>query len=390
MPPFGLYIHIPFCAKICHYCDFAKTARFGTDTVREYFAALECAFDFHYQNLLKLSPGLRFSSVYFGGGTPGLFTHEYAPLMAKISPFLAPGCEITLETNPESVTEENLKIWLSLGMQRLSIGVQSFQDQQLKFLTREHSGADARKAVALASKLFPRTSLDLIYGVPGQTVSAFASDLAEVSHLPVTHVSLYSLTYAEKTPFGRRNQRGQMQSMNENEEIALYQLARERLTGLGYQQYEVSNFSMPGHESQHNQLYWSGDFYLGIGAGAHGFLPTPESKIGLRYAYPQIIKRFITTTHAPEEQFAACCETREKDDYTLELLACGLRSRNGVDLAKISAATATDFRPTPEVTAFLQSGQLHWEQAEQRLFLHQDEWYREQAFALLLSECFSC
>jgi oxygen-independent coproporphyrinogen-3 oxidase len=203
--PLGLYVHIPFCSAICHYCDFAKTANYSDDHVAQYFSHLE-----HQLRGWKslLPPTQKFSSVFFGGGTPGLFTHQYDRLMTLIRDMSLAGAEISIEANPDNVTTEAISIWRSLGFNRLSIGVQSFDPRGLKDLTRTHSSRAARAAVELAAQYFPKSNADLIYGWAGQDANSWRTDLSELISTGVNHISLYALTYEGQTPFARAERRG--------------------------------------------------------------------------------------------------------------------------------------------------------------------------------------
>ncbi|HKA52225.1 MAG TPA: radical SAM family heme chaperone HemW [Candidatus Binatia bacterium] len=273
---FSLYVHIPYCLVKCPYCDFNA---YGVRTWPEerYVAAL-CAELRHYVSQPPWQ-GHTVETIYFGGGTPSLF----APTsVARFLKELADNCpladklEVTLEADPATVTREKLTAFRSVGINRLSFGTQSFQPALLKTLGRLHSADDGLRAIAWARDSgFTNLSLDLIFAVPGQTLPMVESDLAQALSCAPEHISLYNLTYEENTPFFAMKQKGQLRPVDEDDEVAMYALVRERCTGRGYCHYEISNFARPGFFSRHNANYWNGGSYLGLGAGAHSFVRGP-------------------------------------------------------------------------------------------------------------------
>jgi len=290
---FSLYIHIPYCLVKCPYCDFNA---YGVRTWPEerYVDAL-CAELRHY---LSQAPwkAQTVETIYFGGGTPSLF----AP--ASLSRFLkqleglcsfAPGLEITLEADPATITLEKLAGFHTTGVNRLSLGLQSFQSSLLKTLGRLHDTEGGLRSLAWAREAgFTNLSLDLIFAVPGQTLPMLENDLVRaLSWLP-EHISLYNLTYEENTPFFTMKQKGQLQPVDEDDEVAMYTLIREQCTAKGYRHYEISNFARPGFSSRHNANYWQGGSYLGLGAGAHSFVP--ELGWGKRWSNEKNPKLYMT------------------------------------------------------------------------------------------------
>ncbi len=274
---FSLYVHIPYCLVKCPYCDFNA---YGVRTWPEerYVDAL-CAELHHYLSQMPWREQT-IETIYFGGGTPSLFSpasiKRFLNLTANLCP-LVPNVEVTLETDPATVTPEKLVGYRAVGVNRLSLGVQSFQPQLLKTLGRLHSGEEALHAVMQARDAgFANASLDLMFGVPGQTLTMLEKDLQQVFTLAPEHLSLYNLTYEEHTPFFVMRNNGQLQPLDEEEEVAMYALIRERCTAQGYQHYEISNFARPGFPSRHNANYWKGGSYLGLGAGAHSFACEPD------------------------------------------------------------------------------------------------------------------
>ena len=217
----------------------------------------------------------RFETVYFGGGTPSLLdVSQLEQILNRISQTIpiTLDAEVTLETNPEDITEEKLNSWQALGINRLSIGIQTFNDQKLSFLNRKHTGREAQSAVLQAKAAgFSNISCDLIYAIPPYDLGHWEEDLNTVLRLEVPHISLYSLTIEEKTVFGNWKNKGLFQEVSENDNASSYETAVHLLKEDGFRHYEVSNFCKPGSISVHNSNYWSNKDYLGIGPGAHSF-----------------------------------------------------------------------------------------------------------------------
>jgi oxygen-independent coproporphyrinogen III oxidase len=258
--PFGLYVHIPFCHARCSYCDFVTFT--GQDDQRTaYVVALN--------EEVRLYAGHRLSTVFFGGGTPSVL--EPAHIQSLFDAFhkhfrLDPSAEITLEANPESVTPEKCEAWKSAGINRLSLGLQAYDDVLLKEMGRLHTVEQFEKAYWLARGAgFTNISIDLIYGFAGQTQASWENTLRSTSDLQPEHLSLYALAVEEHTPFG-------VQGMQVDPDLqaSMYAFARNFLSEKGYAQYEISNFSRPGKECRHNLIYWRGQNYLGLGVGAVG------------------------------------------------------------------------------------------------------------------------
>jgi oxygen-independent coproporphyrinogen-3 oxidase len=383
--PFGLYVHIPFCAKICHYCDFAKTANFSHDHVTSYMDALVRQLKAWSYVIPKQE---KFTSVFFGGGTPGLLTTELAPLMNLIQEMTVSDAEITIEANPANVTAENLKIWRMLGMNRISIGVQSFDDVGLKSLTRDHSSAEAQKALELASKSFPKSNGDLIYGWSGQTMASWRRDLEMMIDSGVNHMSLYALTYEGQTPFARAERRGVMEATSGDDVASLYDVACEVLRDRGFDHEEISNWSRPGQTCKHNWLYWLGDKYVGIGAGAHGFVDD-RSAMGLRYHYDGDLRRFLRSTadvdvvgdvtSVIEKTGGVVDRDRDLQSWLLEYIGCGLRSKQGVSLELLNSK-GFSFKPSPVLQRALADGLIYV--GNESIKLSESEWFRETAWSL--------
>ena len=218
-------------------------------------------------------------TVYFGGGTPSLFTTELEPLFVSLSPYIAAETEITIEANPQDINRAKMTYWRDLGINRLSIGVQTFAPEQLKFLHRIHTAHQGRLAVSLAHEFFPYVSIDMIYGFPYQTLEELEHELDVICALPLSHISFYNLIYETGTPIGRAKHRGRLQPLAEEIEAGMYGLICERLAAQGYEHYEISNWAKEQRYSRHNLNYWQDGGYIGIGAGAHGYLPANLTEI---------------------------------------------------------------------------------------------------------------
>ncbi|MEO9476855.1 MAG: radical SAM family heme chaperone HemW [Cyclobacteriaceae bacterium] len=265
----GIYIHIPYCKQACHYCDFHfSTSLQNMDNMH----AAIC------QEIAIRKPyleGENIETIYFGGGTPSLFSSaQLEKVLATVNNNfkVSENAEITLEANPDDLTLEKLKELKQIGINRLSIGIQSFDEERLKFLNRSHNAAEALDCVKNAQSAgFENLTVDLIYAIPPESMSYWERDLNMAIELDVPHISLYGLTIEERTVFGNWKTKGRLQETSEDIAADQYRLAIETLITKGYAHYEVSNFAKPGFRSRHNSAYWSGASYLGIGPGAHSF-----------------------------------------------------------------------------------------------------------------------
>ncbi len=334
-PPFvsrgsGLYLHLPFCSAICPYCDFSvltggeeRRARFVEALRREIVPWAERPF----------AGGEAFDSIYLGGGTPSLLLPEQlAAILDDVRARLpiAADARLSMEANPEDVSPASLAAWRALGVDTLTLGVQSFRDGALRFLGRRHSGEEARRAVESALTAgFAVVGVDLIYGLPDQAPAAWEQDLAAAAALAPQHLSCYQLTVHAGTPFGFRQQRGELRELPEPGQAALFRLTHERLMASGYTAYEVSNFARaPEHESRHNRKYWSHAPYLGLGPSAHSF-------DGRRRWWNHRKVGPWETALAAGAPPVEGEETLGSRELALEHLMLGLRTREGVDLARL-------------------------------------------------------
>ena len=265
------YIHIPFCDHKCIYCDFYSIIT--TDNIQSFLKALKKEIT-HYAE--KYSNGRELISIFFGGGTPSLMEAEYiSDIIGDIkSNFtVLSNAEITLETNPGTVSLEKLKLFKQEGVNRISIGIQSFDDDDLRFLTRIHNSNTAIRTVNDAANAgFENISLDLIFNLPGQTKSKWLKNLEQAIQLPVKHISAYSLILERGTILNKMVLDGKVKIADEDFDAELYQDTIEFLTSNGFYQYEVSNFAKPGFECIHNNAYWHYTDYFGFGTSAHSFI----------------------------------------------------------------------------------------------------------------------
>ena len=330
----GLYLHVPFCSAICPYCDFA--VQVGQAELRARFVASLRAEIRLWQD--KWTDPI--DTVYFGGGTPSLLAPDaLAEILQEISTHLplAPNPKLFLEANPEDVDEPAVSAWHRLGFSFVSLGVQSFDDAELKRLGRRHNGEQAREAVAECQRAgFSTVSVDLMFGLPSQAPETWEGNLRTAIELRVKHLSCYQLTVHEGTTFWRWRERGKLQELPEDEQAELYERTHRILGAAGLCAYEVSNFAAsPDHQSAHNMKYWRHISYLGLGPSAHSFDGRRRwwNRRGLG-AYQQD----VAAGHRPIEG----TETLARDDLALEALMLGLRTAHGIDLPAFRAQHGID------------------------------------------------
>lgn len=334
-PGFALYVHWPFCASKCPYCDFNSHVREKVDQERWAAAMLR-----ELDHFADLTPGRRLTSVFFGGGTPSLMppsTVEAILRRADERWGLPIGTEVTLEANPTSVEADKFRAFRAAGVNRVSLGIQALNEADLKALGRRHSADEALTAIGLARAVFPRYSFDLIYARPGQTVAAWREELSRALDHAVGHLSLYQLTIEEGTQFHTLHARGELVLPAEEVQGDLYAATQEVLNSAGLPAYEVSNHARPGEESRHNLTYWRYGDYVGIGPGAHGRLTLADgAKIATRtHRGPEVwLDRTLSsgTGAKPFEPVATA-------DRLTEMLMMGLRLSEGVPLSRIETET---------------------------------------------------
>ena len=264
----GIYIHIPFCKQRCLYCAFYSSTLHSKQ--QEYCDAL-CREIIMRRNYII---GI-IDTVYFGGGTPSTLTREQLQkILGTIKEHyrLSPSAEITIEANPDDLTPEYLATLRSLSFNRLSMGIQSFDDAQLKAIGRRHTAERARQAVKNARTAgFENISIDLMFALPSSTSAQWQESIKQAIELRPKHISAYNLTYEEETPLYRALQQGKIEAVDEEENLKQFEILIEQLAAAGYRHYEISNFALPGYESRHNSSYWHDIPYLGCGAAAHSY-----------------------------------------------------------------------------------------------------------------------
>ncbi|MFN2376115.1 MAG: radical SAM family heme chaperone HemW [Candidatus Binatia bacterium] len=365
---FSVYVHLPYCAKRCPYCDFNTYVVHAIPEERYIETLLrEATFAASQGPWADRSV----ATVFFGGGTPSLFSP--AGVGRLLSAFdrlwgLDADAEITLEANPGSLEgggEDKLRGFRAAGINRVSFGAQSFQARHLATLGRIHSAAETQQAFAAARRAgFDNVSCDLIYGVPGQSVEEWKSDVRTAIDLGTEHVSAYGLTYEEGTPMTGMKKAGLVTGADEETELSMFRAARELFAAAGLRHYEVSNYARPGRESRHNLAYWTWRDYLGLGAGAHGFAASAASAgeadaKGRRYSNIRLPEIYMSARdgawHATEEQVSL-------EMAMAEYLLVGLRLADGVDEARFAALFGRSLAlAAPRLESFLEGGLLRRE-----------------------------
>lgn len=327
----GVYIHVPFCARLCPYCDFAVTVK-AEIPHRAYADALLAEFSARAEAL----DGRDVKTIYLGGGTPSLWDRgELRRVLDVVRARygVSDDIEITLEANPNQIDTVALREWKAAGINRLSIGCQSFQPRMLKALRRNHSAQEAVQAVERALGAFEKVSLDVMFGGPGQTLEEWALDLAQLGRFEgLSHVSAYSLTVEPGTAFWIRQKRGTLQIAEEDVAAEMMEQLVEYLAGLGLERYEVSSFARPEARSAHNSNYWLGGEYLGLGVGAHSFGLGPGGG-GAEVVRRNNPRKLDVYMAAPEK--AAEVERLSAYDHLLERLFLGVRTAWGLDFEEI-------------------------------------------------------
>lgn len=331
---FGIYIHWPFCASKCPYCDFNSHVRDSVDS-----QAWQDALVHELVSMAPYARGRTVSSIFFGGGTPSLMDPKITgALIDKVSALwpVAPDLEITLEANPSSVEADRFQAFRLAGVNRVSLGIQSFHDDALKFLGRGHSATEAFRAIDLARTHFDRMSFDLIYALPEQTRDSWQADLERALDLTVDHLSVYQLTIEQNTGFYGMWKRGQLKTMDEDLQADLYELTQLYLGAHDLPAYEVSNHARVGAESRHNLIYWRGGEWLGVGPGAHGRLNTVDGRMATRQIRKpeQWMEAVQRDGHGTEDT-----ESVLPLAHAEEVLMMGLRLSEGIRINDIAART---------------------------------------------------
>lgn len=322
----AIYVHIPFCDHKCIYCDFYSIIT--TDNISSYKVALEKEIDFYSSLYSKES---RITSIYFGGGTPSLMEPCYLnEIINRIKKkfTVSDNPEITMETNPGTVNKEKLKDFLNSGINRISIGIQSFKEEELKFLTRIHDKATAINTVMNASEVgFKNISVDLIFNLPGQSKETWTNNLKIAASLPIQHISAYSLILEKGTILNKMVLDGKVILQEDDYDADLYEITIDYLEQKGFLQYEVSNFARPGYECLHNNAYWRYRNYLGLGTSAHSFI---NNKRWWNFSSLKMYNASIESKGSAEANHEFITQENNIDEYIM----LALRSY-GIDLCDL-------------------------------------------------------
>lgn len=329
----GIYIHIPFCNRRCSYCDFYLITNLNVKD--KYLDSLKkeiTLYASHYGNI-------KFNTIFFGGGTPSVLSHKKFEEIINLlydNFDLSKDSEISMEANPEDFREKNLNDYGKAGINRISFGVQSFIDHELKFLTRQHTASEAELIIKKAGESFDNINLDIIYSLPSQTLKDIEFSLSKAVELKVNHISAYTLTYEERTPLYKSLQKNLLVKNTENDEGDFYNFVSGKLRSEGYVHYEVSNFAKEGYQCIHNLKYWEYDGYIGFGPSSHSMID------GVRWNNFRDIIRYnnmLSEGILPVEEKSSLTSGQKK----LEYIMLALRSR-GVDFEKYYELFGNSFK----------------------------------------------
>jgi oxygen-independent coproporphyrinogen-3 oxidase len=336
MDDLGVYLHIPFCERICPYCDFPVVAArsLGRATEQRYVAALRTELAARRNDF----SGRRLATVYFGGGTPSLLSPESVSELLDAVRGAFPGdpAEVTLEVNPSTLERERLPGFRAAGVDRVSVGIQSFDDTTLRRLGRAHRAREGRRTLAACRTAgFARLSLDLIAAAPGQDLAAFDREIAAALSESPDHVSVYELTLEPGTPFARAAERGRLATADEETAARMLERAEERLVAAGYRRYEISSYAQPGREAIHNRRYWDRRPVLGLGMGAvSNDPPAAGSPHGARRTNPRVLDAYLEVVAGARPAEVEMLSPREARG---EAAFLALRTASGLDAARFAA-----------------------------------------------------
>lgn len=358
----GIYIHIPFCRQACHYCNFhfSTSLRYKNDFISALLKEIELQ---STNNYLQNQP---VETLYFGGGTPSLLSNDEIQLITEqLHRYfnIANDAEITLEANPDDITNEKLSSWKQTGINRLSIGIQSLFDEDLQWMNRSHTAAHAKKVIEQARDAgFEHFTVDLIYGTPGLTDEKWKQNLDWVVQQNITHLSCYALTVEEKTPLDKQIRQHKKENTNAEQQSRQFIQLLDYAQQAGFEHYEISNFAKPGHHSKHNSSYWHGVPYLGLGPSAHSFNGNSRQwNISNNQQYIQSLQQTIIPFEKEE-----LTSTQKLNEYIMT----SLRLMEGCDLDQVTKHFGAS-----------QSEQLH---KEASVFI-QKEWLKEENNHLILT-----
>lgn len=347
----GIYLHIPFCRKACHYCDFHFST--STKTYVDVLASMKA-------ELRYWAPawGAKVQTIYFGGGTPSMLEEgDLQELLDLIrSEYdVETGAEVTLEANPEDITEKSLTFWRKVGINRLSIGVQSFYDDELQWMNRNHAASRSIDSVKLAQKHgFDNITIDLIYGVPVSNMERWQENVKTAIDLNVPHISAYALTVEPKTALAHSVKVGKVEEPNEGDAHLQFEYLRSALKEAGFEAYEISNYGKPGWHSVHNSNYWNGVPYLGIGPGAHSFDGDVRRwNVRNNVKYAQAIDS--------QDSWFETEQLSVRDRYN-EFVMTGVRRSAGISLEEVRVRFGVEYDAhlQQEAATYIEKGWLSW------------------------------
>ncbi|NLF69238.1 MAG: radical SAM family heme chaperone HemW [Candidatus Anammoximicrobium sp.] len=327
MTPRAAYVHVPFCRRRCGYCNFTVVAG-RDDLVPDYLRAVEW-------ELRRLRTPREVDTLFFGGGTPTQLAPAALDRLCRLAREWFPpaaGCEFSVEANPADLDGDRLDVLQAAGVSRVSLGGQSFDGRKLRVLQRDHDGSQLQRAILRCRPRFASLALDLIFGVPGESLNGWAADLRTAVAARVDHVSAYGLTYEKGSLFWSRRRDGRLQPVDEELERAMYETAIDELTAAGLEHYEVSNFARPGHRCRHNEAYWRGAGYFGVGPGAARYVD------GWREMNHRSTTTYLKRVLAGQSPVAER-ERLAPPDAARERLVFGLRMLEGVVRVEFAAAT---------------------------------------------------
>lgn len=363
--PTSAYVHIPFCTQICYYCDFSKVF-IKNQPVDEYLQALIREFESY--DIKKLR------TLYIGGGTPTSITAEQLEyLLTNLTKHLNLSVleEFTIEANPGDLTEDKIEVLKHSAVNRVSLGVQTFNDKHLKQIGRSHNEAQIYSTISnLKEAGFHNISIDLIYALPGQTMEDVKENVAKAIALDIPHLSLYSLILEHHTVFMNKMRRGKLQLPKEDLEAEMFEYIISELEANGFEHYEISNFTKPGFESRHNLMYWDNAEYFGVGAGASGYLN------GVRYRNRGPIQHYLKAVAQGNARLSE--EKLTKDEMMEEELFLGLRKKTGVSIARFEEKFGLSFEE--------RYGQIVRELCQQGLLVLDDKVVRMTKKGLFLGD----
>ena len=348
----SVYIHIPFCESICSYCDFCKFLK-NDEWINKYLIALEKEIKSKYK-------GEEIETLYIGGGTPSCLNIEQLSKLFKIIKIFnkSKNIEFTFECNIENITEEKLKLLYENGINRLSIGIQTFKEKYLSFLNRNHTKDNIVEKINLAKKIgFKNINIDLIYGLPNQTLEDLNSDIDEFLNLDITHISTYSLIIEPNTKIFIDNYK----NIDEDLDYGMYKLICNKLKDNGYNHYEISNFSKEGYESRHNLTYWNNNEYYGFGLGASGYIDN------IRYYNTRNFNKYLKGEYIKESYKLDLKETMENE------FILGFRKINGIDKNTFYKKYNKDIKSIESVNKLLKENKLI--EDEKNIYINPDYIY---------------